>query len=287
MIEQNDWKQAAIRLAETEVMSWRDIAIQLEAPKSSVSDYLRKYYQFKNEERVESLYYEPPTKDTHDNSRILVISDLHFPYESPDTFDFLQMLKDKYSPTRVIQLGDEVDYHASSFHDSDPDLYSAGHELKKAQQKIKRLEQMFPEMDLLDSNHGSLIYRKAKTHGLPAHCIKSYNEMLGVGEGWKWHNDLMIELPNGQSVYFCHGRSTDGLKLSKNMSCNVVQGHFHSKFNISYWSNPKDLYWSMQAGCLVDNNSLAMAYNKLTLDRPIIGCGLIIEGVPVLEAMPL
>jgi G:T/U-mismatch repair DNA glycosylase len=71
------------------------------------------------------------------------------------------------------------------------------------------------------------------------------------------------------------------------MACNVVQGHFHSKFAIQFWSNPNNLFWSMQAGCLIDDKSMAMAYNKLTLERPIIGTGLIINSMPILEAMPL
>ena len=287
MIEHKSWEVQALALDATDTMSRREIAAVLGVKRSTCLDFLRKYSSFVGEKEMAEIVKEAKKDKEHDNSCILVISDLHLPFEHPDTFDFLQMLKDKYNPTRIVQQGDEVDHHGISYHDHDPDLYSAGHELDKAREKIQRLEKMFPNMDLLDSNHGSLVYRKAKTHGLPAHCIKSYNEMLGVGEGWKWHNDLMIELPNGQSVYFCHGRTSDGLKLSKNMSCNVVQGHFHSKFNISYWSNPKNLYWSMQAGCMVDDKSLAMSYNKLTLDRPIIGCGVIVNGIPVLEAMPL
>jgi len=305
----SEWQHDAVKLANTGVMSWRDIAKHVGKSKSTVSDFLRDYFLFKtaldtcvqtldntsehvfdstmSREEVIVKFKEMVKESKVDNSRILVISDLHFPFSHPETFVFLQHLKDKYSPTRVIQVGDEIDGHACSYHESDPDLYSAGHELKRAKEDIKRLEEMFPNMDLLDSNHGSLVYRKAKTAGLPKDCIKSYNEILGVGDGWKWHNDLITTLPNGQRVYFCHGRSTDGLKLSKNMACNVVQGHYHSKFNTSYWSNPDNLFWSMQVGCLVDNNSLAMAYNKLTLDRPIIGCGLIIDSKPVLEYMNL
>lgn len=111
--------------------------------------------------------------------------------------------------------------------------------------------------------------------------------MFEVPDTWVWHNDILLTLPNGQPCYFCHGKSSDGLKLSRNMACNVVQGHFHSKFSIQYWSNPQNLFWSMQAGCLIDDKSMAMAYNKLTLDRPIIGTGLIIDSVPLLVAMPL
>ena len=43
---------------------------------------------------------------------ILVIGDLHAPYEHPDTVSFLRAIKKKYKPTDVVQIGDEVDFHA-------------------------------------------------------------------------------------------------------------------------------------------------------------------------------
>ena len=62
----------------------------------------------------------------HNTQSILVISDQHMPYEHPDMFEFLEAVKKKYKPTLVVNIGDEVDKHALSFHDSDADLPSAG-----------------------------------------------------------------------------------------------------------------------------------------------------------------
>ncbi|AHX01147.1 hypothetical protein M316_0082 [Nitrincola phage 1M3-16] len=164
-----------------------------------------------------------------DNSRVLLISDMHIPYHHKDTLKFLQHLKDKYNPTRVICMGDELDKHALSYHDSDPDLDSAGKELEKSIPVIKELERMFPVMDILESNHGSLVWRKAKTHGIPRHYIRSYNDVLGVGRGWKWHFDLTIRLPGGNFCYLHHGKSSDVLKLSQQMGMCAIQGHYHEK----------------------------------------------------------
>lgn len=61
---------------------------------------------------------------------ILVISDQHYPYNHPDIYAFLKALKDKYEPDRVINIGDELDYHAISFHDHHPDLLAPGDELQ-------------------------------------------------------------------------------------------------------------------------------------------------------------
>jgi metallophosphoesterase superfamily enzyme len=90
---------------------------------------------------------------------------MHIPYHHPDTIRFLKAIKKKYKPTRVICVGDEVDKHAMSFHDSDPDLPSAGDELNEAIKYLKQLYKVFPRVDLVDSNHGSMVYRKGKHHG--------------------------------------------------------------------------------------------------------------------------
>lgn len=221
------------------------------------------------------------------NASILVISDTHIPYEHPDSFDFLKTIKKKYKPDRVIHIGDEVDYHAISFHAADPDLLSPSNELQLSKIKLKPIAKLFPVIDFIDSNHGSLVYRKGKVHGLPRAVFKSYSETLDAPRGWKWHNHLTVEMSDGKSVYFHHGKTASSCKLSKNMSMSCVQGHYHSKFEIIYWANPTGLFWDMRVGCLIDDKSLAFHYNKTTMDRPIIGTGIIIEGQPKLLPMVL
>ncbi|WP_206696334.1 hypothetical protein, partial [Streptococcus pseudopneumoniae] len=75
-------------------------------------------------------------------------------------------------------VGDEVDKHALSFHDSDPDLMSAGDELKAAIKCLPPLYKLFPKMALVDSNHGSMVYRKGLHHGIPRKYIRAYGEVL-------------------------------------------------------------------------------------------------------------
>lgn len=221
------------------------------------------------------------------NKVILCISDMHVPYHHPDTYQFLKSIKNKYSPTRIVNLGDEVDYHAMSFHDSDPDLFSAGHELQKAIEYLEQFYELFPKMDLVESNHGSMVYRKGKHHGVPRSIMKSYRDILQAPKGWQWHADLELKLPNKNKVYFCHGIGSNVLKVSQEMSMCVVQGHYHNSFSIQYWGNPFHLNWGMQVGCSIDDKSLAFAYNKLIVKRPIIGHGIIIDGQPKLLPMVL
>ncbi len=142
-------------------------------------------------------------------------------------------------------------------------------------------------MDILESNHGSLHIRKAVANGIPEQYLRTYNEIYELPLSWSWHYDMTIMLDNGQPVYFHHGKSADVFKLSQAQGMCAVQGHYHEKFNIHYWGNSMGLYWGMQTGCLIDPKSLAFAYNRNNLKRPIIGTGVIINDQPLLVPMVL
>jgi predicted MPP superfamily phosphohydrolase len=217
---------------------------------------------------------------------VLCLSDQHHPYEHKDLMPFLKELNNKYKFDLVVNLGDEVDNHAISFHESEPELFSPGQELAKAIESLQPLYKLFPKMEVIDSNHGSLVFRKGKYAQLPSSVFKSSKEILKAPRGWNWSSDLTIQTELGP-VYFHHGKSGQAGKLSRNMAMNTVQGHFHSKFQIDYWGSPAGLFWDMHAGCVVDDKSLAMAYNKTTLQRPVIGLGVIINGRPQLVPMHL
>jgi len=277
----SNWKERALSLA-AQGASWRNIAQEVGIAKSTCSDFLRKQATIK--EVAKSRF---TVDNTGNSERVLLLSDMHIPYHHKNTLDFLSDLNKEYKPTRIICLGDELDKHQLSFHDSDPELFSAGDELNAALPVIDSLHKLFPVMDILESNHGSLIYRKAKHHGIPRQYLKSYNDVLRVTDRWKWHFDLTIKLPTGQSCYLHHGKSADVLKLSQQMGMSAVQGHFHNDLSIKYWANPNGLYWGLQAGCLIDDESLAFTYNNVNIKRPIIGTGLIIEGTPIIVPMKL
>jgi Calcineurin-like phosphoesterase len=214
------------------------------------------------------------------NARILVIPDLHMPYCHPDTWAFLTLIKAKYKPDRVICLGDEVDGHSLSYHESDPDLDSAGPELEKAIRLLEPIFKLFPEVDVLESNHGSLVYRKAKTAGIPRRALKTYRDTLEAPRGWRWHFDLRLRMSNGQWLYCHHGRTPKQGALSQKEGVCSVQGHYHSKFHVTYWRNHTGLYWDIHAGCLIDHDSLAFAYGKSNMEKGIVGAWMVLNGQP-------
>lgn len=217
---------------------------------------------------------------------ILCIPDQHFPFNHVDIFRFLAAVAKKFKPDKIVNLGDEVDSHSMSMHDHSPDLPSPNDEMEMALTRLRHLYKLFPKMDILESNHGSLYYRRAAKNGLPKRVIKSYREILEAPKDYHWHHDL--ELHSGDSkILFCHGLSNDALKNSKNKSMCFVQGHYHSKFEIKYWANSERLFWGVTSGCLIDYKALAFEYGRLALDKPILGATVIVNGFPLLVPMVL
>jgi hypothetical protein len=214
--------------------------------------------------------------------RVLFISDTHIPYSVPGYIPFLEDLKEKFKPEIVIHGGDEVDYHAISFHKSDHDLFSAGHELKKAKEEIAiGLHRLFPKMYLLDSNHGSLIHRRLKFEGIPLEVLKPLKELYET-PAWSWHEHILLRT-NAGKVYVCHGKSGIAGGLLRLLGCSTVEFHYHTMFHITYVQTLMGLKFSAHGGCLADRDSMAMAYAKSNLKQFCNGTiGLKASGEPIL-----
>lgn len=217
---------------------------------------------------------------------ILVVSDLHCPYQHPDTVAFLTACKKKYKPDSIVVIGDEVDFHAMSYHEHNPDLPAPLDELYKAIEALKPIYKLFPTATVVESNHGSMMLRKAITAGIPSKAIKSYNDILDAPKGWKWIFDIILYTALGP-VYFCHGKSAAPGKLASQYGMSTVEGHFHERAQIHYISTPDKLMFGAHTGCLADDKSLALGYNKINPKRPIVSILVIINGVPQIVPMVL
>lgn len=264
--------------------------------------YWRRIYEAANGSKAKAnkglvearkLIQPSPTDDIGDTDvpdmcrRILVIGDLHAPYTHPDAIDFLRSVREEYGPDMVIQVGDETDGHAISFHDSDPNLDSAGVELEKAKVVLEKLHDLFPNLLICDSNHGSLVYRRAKAHGLPVQFIKKYRDILFPEHGarrWSWADAWVLNTPLGP-VRFQHQVSGDFMLNASHERTSLVLGHEHGRFEVQYAASSTALYFGAYAGCLIDRKSLAFAYGKLHRKKPILGVMVITDGCPSLIPM--
>lgn len=116
----------------------------------------------------------------------LVISDMHIPYHHKDTFDFLLALDAEYNFDNILCVGDMVDNHRGSYHESEPGSYDEETEYTMAQEALQELQELFPKMVIVTGNHDEIPVRKLKTCGLPSSMLSDYNSIYGLNKGWTW-----------------------------------------------------------------------------------------------------
>lgn len=219
-------------------------------------------------------------------SVVLAIPDLHAPFEHPDTVAFLKKVKKVYKPKIVVCLGDEMDAAAISNYDSDPDGMAAGLELEKTIEHLQPIYKLFPKVMVCTSNHTARPYRQAHQFGLPRAFLKSYSEFLQAPKGWKWADSWEID-----DVVYEHGEGFSGasaaIKSAQGNMASTVIGHIHAFAGIQYNANSKHLIFGFNAGCLIDKDAYAFAYGKKIKNKPILGCGIIVDGIPIFIPLKL
>lgn len=217
---------------------------------------------------------------------VLAIPDCHIPFHHKDAFSFLAAVKAKYKPTDIVNLGDLEDWHSISMHDHDPNGLSPGDELKALRLAVKPLFKLFPKMKICTSNHGDLPLRRAFKFGLPSELIKSHKDILQAPDGWELAESWEVD-----GVIYEHGEAFTGQQAAiksanANMQSTVI-GHIHAFAGIQYSANQKHLIFGFNGGCLIDRAAYAFAYSKKMKAKPILGCGIIKNGIPTFIPMIL
>jgi len=217
-----------------------------------------------------------------ETENVLIIGDIHAPFQHNDYLEHCKQTYKKYKCNKVVFIGDIIDGHAISYHESDPNGYSPGEELKIAKQEIKKWYKAFPTALVTLGNHDKLIYRKVFTAGLPREWVKELSEVLET-PNWKYDTHFILN-----DVVYTHGEGGGNLIASVlNTRMSVVRGHMHTKFEIIYNASEKDLLFGMNVGCGIDSKKYAFEYAKYNTKRPIIGCGVVLENgkLPILVPM--
>jgi len=220
-------------------------------------------------------------------SRVLVIGDLHAPFTHPRYLAHCKKIYKKWKCNKVVLVGDEVDNHAISYHETDPDGLSDGDEIDAAIKCLKPWYRAFPEAKVCIGNHQSLHKRKAKTHGLSARRLRSHNEVYEAPDGWNWSEKHIID-----DVLYIHGTGKSGQNAHLNWAIgnrmNTVIGHCHAFASISYTASTKDCLFGVNVGWGGDEEAYAMEYGKHFASRGIVCCGVILNGkTPILERMDM
>lgn len=211
--------------------------------------------------------YIPPPPDT---TNILIIGDLHEPFTLDQYLEFCIDTYKKYKCTHVIFIGDIIDNHAVSYHESDADGMSAGDELEMAIENIQKWYRAFPKAECIIGNHCRLVMRKASTGGIPRRWIRDFQSVLGV------HQWTFSERKAYDGVQYIHGEGGTARARCKKDLMSTVQGHLHTQAYTEHFVGSNFHIFGMQVGCGIDKDSYAMAYAK-NFGKPAIGVGLVLN----------
>ena len=220
---------------------------------------------------------------------VLVIPDLQCPFQHPDALAFCIWVKRQFGPIdEIVCIGDEADQHAVSDYPADPDGLSAGIELHKCIEELMGFYKAFPVVKVCTSNHTDRIFRKALKHGIPRAYLRQYRDFLDAPKGWVWKDQWTID-----GVIYEHGHALSGgsgrqasyqLPLLNRRS--TVFGHFHSFAGIQYLASDElGVHFGFNVGCLIDQSAYVFQYGKRHKQKPILGCGIVEDGVP--EFIPM
>jgi predicted phosphodiesterase len=213
---------------------------------------------------------------------ILVIGDLHEPFCLDG---YLQFCIDKYyeySCTEVVFIGDIIDNHFSSYHETSADGMGGADELEFAIKRIARWRNAFPLATVVIGNHDRIIMRKAQTSAIPSKWIKSYKEVL---ETPNWN---FVERYEKDDVQYIHGEGGTARTKCRADMMNTVQGHLHTQAYTEHYVGKKFRVYGTQVGCGINHKAYAMAYAKYG-KRPAVGCAVIMNNgqTPINLLMPL
>ena len=206
-----------------------------------------------------------------DEQRILIIGDLHAPFDLEEYFDHCKQVYAKMNCNRVVFIGDVIDNHYSSYHETDANGLSGGDELELAIDRLSRWYEEFPDADVTIGNHDRLVMRKAQTSNVPKQWIKDYKDVLNT-PNWNFTERVVYD-----NVQYVHGEAGTARTKSKADMMSTVQGHLHTQCYTESSVGRNFKVFGMQVGCGIDFDTYAMAYAKAG-KKPAIGCGVVIGG---------
>ena len=272
-----------IRISEAEydaVCEYRKSLGKSFVPKEQLKRGNRKSYRTRlcDEEQkiVDKIRKGEPTNTDEEHStkksirNILVIGDLHAPFTKFGYLDFCKSIYHKYKCTDVIFIGDLLDNHVASFHETDPDGMGGREELYKAKEQIAEFYKAFPIARVVIGNHDKLPNRKAFSSGLSSSWIKTIDEVLNV-PNWEFEEEFVID-----NVLYTHGEGRQARIRVMQELISVVQGHWHAKTYYETFTSERKFVFALQIGCGIDRKSYAAAYAK-HFQKPQINVGVVLD----------
>ena len=209
---------------------------------------------------------------TKDETRTLVIGDLHEPFCLDGYLKFCKETYKKYNCNNAVFIGDVIDNHYSSYHETDADGMGGKYELDDAVKRLSKWYKAFPNAYVTLGNHDRIIVRKAQTSNIPSKWIKEFKEVLET-PNWNFVTEVYFD-----GVRYVHGdKSGKPNMATKRDMVSTVSGHYHTDMYVEWMFGKTRAIFGMAVGCGIDSTSYAMGYMQGG-KKEAIGCGVVIGG---------
>ena len=233
---------------------------------------MKKEYRLRLTKHEHDLIKEIRLSEGNGLNNVLVIGDLHEPFSLDKYLEFCISKYDEFDCTEVVFIGDIIDNHYSSYHETSADGMGGADELELAIKRIARWYNVFHKKGtkVIIGNHDRLIMRKAQTSAIPSKWIKSYKDVLEVPE-WNF-----VERYEKNNVQFIHGEGGQAFNKCRADLMNTVQGHLHTLAGCQHFVGRKFRVFGLQVGCGIDFDQYSFAYAKAG-KKPAIGCAVVLN----------
>lgn len=214
------------------------------------------------------------------NARILIIPDVHFPFQDNALLRKVYGLVTKLKPTHIVQVGDLIDAYCFSSFARSSDITTPVDEIKGAVKGAasmwKTLQRLSPKSKCfqLMGNHDQRIMKYMIRQ---APSLESLVEPK-IQELFKYPNVYSLshekdELVIGD-VTFVHGFLSKSGDHTRYFLENVARGHSHGASTTFIRKNGKTLF-ELESGCLINVNAEVFEYKHTATSKWIPSVGFI------------
>lgn len=251
--------------------------IELDMPPTKEAT-IRKWFSRNKAEVADATKIKiiPPSKIKEDKFEPFIwIPDLHFPYEHPNTFDFLDYVMNRFGIRKAKCAGDMFDIHRVSRHTPEPESHGVLDEIRLAKDSVQKLSKLFPELDVCLGNHDMRIIKVAKSIGIPSVMLKDVGDIFDCPDKWRWAGEFV------EANILCTHAGQSGFQGTANYAISrmksVCVGHNHSFGGVNYVNNGYERLFALNGGCLINFDSPAFVYAKESKYKPTYGCGVVLS----------
>lgn len=223
---------------------------------------------------VKVKFWQLPEDEKPSKRIVGVVPDLHFPFTKDKYLSFLVETFIDKGVTDIVFIGDMIDSHALSRHETHPNAVGPVTEYELSLKQVKKYIKEFPVVKFCLGNHDLIVERQAATLGIASVFLKSFKDLWQLPAEWD-----VREVHEIDDVMYTHGTGFSGknagITAAQTYLKSTVIGHTHAWGGVQYYDTGTRTLFGMNVGALVDEESYAFAYAKYSRNKSVKGCGIV------------